>query len=301
MSQTTTCFIAIVGKPNVGKSSLLNRMVGSKIAIVSDKPQTTRTRIMGVRTDGDCQMVFTDTPGQHRAHNKLDEYMRRSISEAMSGVEVCLVVAEPTAQISDEEKSLLRRLQNDGTPAVLAINKTDTVEDKTRLLAVMDIWQQALDFDSIFPVCAKSGDGVEELLAYLRTFAVQSPHFFPDDALTDQPERVLAAEVIREKMLHLLQHEVPHGIAVVIEQWEERETTSGEAIIDLDAVIVCERDSHKGIVIGKRGTMLRQIGTDARIELEEILDSKVNLQCFVKVREDWRNRAGQLQNFGYTM
>lgn len=301
MSQTTTCFIAIVGRPNVGKSSLLNFMVGSKVAIVSDKPQTTRTRIMGVRTDGDCQLVFTDTPGQHRAHNKLDEFMRRSISEAMSGVEVCLVVAEPTAQISDEEKSLLRRLQNDGTPAVLAINKTDTVEDKTRLLAVMDMWQQAFTFDSIFPVCAKSGDGVEELLTHLRTFAVQSPHFFPDDALTDQPERVLAAEVIREKMLHLLQHEVPHGIAVVIEQWEERETTSGEAIIDLDAVIVCERDSHKGIVIGKRGAMLRQIGTAARTELEEILDSKVNLQCWVKVREDWRNRAGQLQNFGYTM
>ncbi len=301
MSQTTTCFIAIVGRPNVGKSSLLNFMVGSKVAIVSDKPQTTRTRIMGVRTDGDCQLVFTDTPGQHRAHNKLDEFMRRSISEAMSGVEVCLVVAEPTAQISDEEKSLLRRLQNDGTPAVLAINKTDTVEDKTRLLAVMDMWQQAFAFDSIFPVCAKSGDGVEELLTHLRTFAVQSPHFFPDDALTDQPERVLAAEVIREKMLHLLQHEVPHGIAVVIEQWEERETTSGEAIIDLDAVIVCERDSHKGIVIGKRGAMLRQIGTAARTELEEILDSKVNLQCWVKVREDWRNRAGQLQNFGYTM
>ncbi len=301
MSETTSCFIAIVGKPNVGKSSLLNRMVGSKVAIVSDKPQTTRTRIMGVRTDEQCQLVFTDTPGQHRAHNKLDEFMRRSISEAMSGVEVCLVVAEPTAQISDEEKSLLRRLQNDGTPAVLAINKTDTVEDKTRLLALMDMWQHAFTFDSIFPVCAKSGDGVEELLTHLRTFAVQSPHFFPEDALTDQPERVLAAEVIREKMLHLLQHEVPHGIAVVIEQWEERETTSGEAIIDLDAVIVCERDSHKGIVIGKRGAMLRQIGSAARTELEEILDSKVNLQCWVKVREDWRNRAGQLQNFGYTM
>lgn len=301
MPNTTTCFIAIVGRPNVGKSSLLNYMVGSKIAIVSDKPQTTRTRIMGVRTDGDCQMVFTDTPGQHRARNKLDEFMRRSISEAMSGVEVCLVVAEPTAKIGEEEQGLLRRLQNDGTKAVLAINKIDTVEDKTRLLACMDLWQQAFPFESIFPVCAKTGEGVDELLAHLRTYAVESPHFFPEDALTDQPERVLAAEVIREKMLNLLQHEVPHGIAVVIEQWDEDQTVRGEPIIHLDAVIVCERETHKGIVIGKKGAMLRQIGTEARVELEEILDSKVHLQCFVKVREDWRNRAGQLQNFGYTM
>lgn len=298
---STSCFIAIVGRPNVGKSSLLNRMVGSKVAIVSDKPQTTRTRIMGVYTEGACQLVFTDTPGQHRARNKLDEFMRRSIGEAMNDIEVCLLVAEPTEQIGDEEKGLLRRLQNDKTPTVLVINKTDIVEDKPRLLACMDMWQQAFAFDSIFPVSAKTGDGVEELMAHLRSFAVEGPHFFPDDALTDQPERVLAAEVIREKTLTLLQHEVPHGIAVVIESWDERETANGDAIIDLEATIVCEREAHKGIVIGKRGGMLRAIGTAARVELEEILNSKVNLQCWVKVREDWRNRAGQLQNFGYTM
>ena len=298
---TTTAFIAIVGRPNVGKSSLLNCMVGSKIAIVSDKPQTTRTRIMGVRTDAECQLVFTDTPGQHRARNKLDEFMRRTIGEAMSDTDVCLLVAEPTDKIGDEEKGLLRRLKNDNTPTVLVINKTDTVEDKSTLLAIIEAWNSEFAFESIFPISAKTGDGVEELVAHLRTFAVESPHFFPDDALTDQPERVIAAEVIREKTLQLLQHEVPHGIAVTIESWDERETSSGAPIIDLEATIVCERETHKGIVIGKRGAMLRAIGTAARVELEEILDSKVNLQCWVKVREDWRNRAGQLQNFGYTM
>ena len=298
---TKNCFIAIVGKPNVGKSSLLNNMVGSKIAIVSDKPQTTRTRIMGVLTENDTQFVFTDTPGQHRARNKLDEFMRRSIGEAMNDVEVCLLVVEPTDKIGDDEQSLLRRLKSDNTPTVLVINKTDTLEDKTRVLTCIDAWKEAYPFESIFPVSAKTGDGVKELVAHLHSFGVEGPHFFPDDALTDQPERVIAAEVIREKTLQLLQHEVPHGIAVTIESWDERETSSGAPIIDLEATIVCERETHKGIVIGKRGAMLRAIGTAARVELEEILDSKVNLQCWVKVREDWRNRAGQLQNFGYTM
>ncbi len=296
---TKNCFIAIVGKPNVGKSSLLNCMVGSKVAIVSDKPQTTRNRIMGVLTDGEVQLVFTDTPGQHRARNKLDEFMRRSIGEAMTDVEVCLLVVEPTDKIGENEQSLLRRLKSDKTPTILVINKTDLLEDKTRVLTCIDAWREAYPFDSIFPVSAKSGDGVKELLAHLRSFGVEGPHFFPEDALTDQPERVLAAEVIREKALHLLEHEVPHGIAVVIESWEERETANGTPIIDMDAVIVCEREAHKGIVIGKRGGMLRAIGTNARKELEILLDSKVNLQCWVKVREDWRNRAGQLQNFGY--
>jgi len=296
---TKNCFIAIVGKPNVGKSSLLNRMVGSKVAIVSDKPQTTRNRIMGVLTEEGVQMVFTDTPGQHRSRNKLDEFMRRSIGEAMTDVEVCLLVVEPTDKIGENEQALLRRLKSDGTPTVLVINKTDIVEDKTHILTCIDAWREAYPFDSIFPVSAKSGDGVKELLEHLRSFGVEGPHFFPEDALTDQPERVLAAEVIREKALHLLEHEVPHGIAVVIESWDERETANGTPIIDMDAVIVCEREAHKGIVIGKRGAMLRAIGTNARKELEEMLDSKVNLQCWVKVREDWRNRAGQLQNFGY--
>lgn len=296
---TKNCFIAIVGKPNVGKSSLLNCMVGSKIAIVSDKPQTTRTRIMGVLTENETQFVFTDTPGQHRARNKLDEFMRRSIGEAMYDVEVCLLVVEPTDKIGDDEQSLLRRLKSDNTPTVLVINKTDTLEDKTRVLTCIDAWREAYPFESIFPVSAKTGDGVKELAEHLHTFGVEGPHFFPDDALTDQPERVLAAEIIREKALHLLEHEVPHGIAVMIECWEERETANGTPIIDMDAVIVCERETHKGIIIGKRGAMLRAIGTNARKELEYILDSKVNLQCWVKVREDWRNRAGQLSNFGY--
>lgn len=297
---TKNCFIAIVGKPNVGKSSLLNCMVGSKIAIVSDKPQTTRNRIMGVYTTADgVQLIFTDTPGQHKARNKLDEFMRRSIGEAMTDIEVCIMVAEPTDKLTEAEQSLLRRLQNDGTPTVLVINKTDLVEDKPQLLAHIDAWNSAFDFESIFPVSAKTGDGVDALLEHLKNFAVEGPHFFPDDALTDQPERVIVAEVIREKTLTLLQHEVPHGIAVVVEHWEERETVNGAPIIDIDATIFCERETHKGIVIGKRGSMLRAIGGAARTELEDMLESKVNLQCWVKVREDWRNRSGQLQNFGY--
>lgn len=298
-TETASCFLAIVGRPNVGKSSLLNCILGSKVAIVSDKPQTTRTRIMGVHTDNTVQLVFTDTPGHHRSRNKLDDFMRRSIREAMAGMDACVFVTEPQKEISEGEKDLLERLKKSGVPTVLVINKIDTVVDKAQLLTLMDLWQNTFAFDSIFPVSAKTGDGVKELLSHLYTFAIEGPHFFPDDALTDQPERVIAAEIVREKALLLLDHEVPHGIAVVIEGWEERETANGSPIIDLDATIVCERETHKGIVIGKRGAKLREIGTAARKELEEILDCKINLQCWVKVREDWRNRAGQLQNFGY--
>lgn len=299
--KTTSCFIAIVGRPNVGKSSLLNRIVGSKVAIVSDKPQTTRTRIMGVYTDGGTQLVFLDTPGQHRCRNKLDDFMRRSIGEALSGVDACVMVTEPDKQIRSEEEELLSRLKKDGTPTVLVINKTDTLADKTALLACMDMWQRAFAFAAIWPVSAKTGDGVAALLEHLKTYAFESPHYFPDDAVTDQPERVVAAEVIREKMLMLLQHEVPHGIAVVIESWKERETAAGEPIIDMEATVYCERETHKGIVIGKRGAMLRRIGTAARTELEEILTSRVNLQCWVKVKEDWRNRGTGFEQFGYTI
>jgi GTP-binding protein Era len=298
--KTTSCFIAIVGKPNVGKSSLLNAIVGSKIAIVSDKPQTTRTRIMGVHTEGNLQLVFTDTPGQHRSHNKLDEYMHKSIREAMSGVDACVFVTEPEKEITDAEKSLLKRLKRDETPTVLVINKIDTLKDKAALLSVIDMWQKAHDFAEILPLSALTGEGIDALLEALKGYAFESPHFFPDDALTDQPERVIAAELIREKLLLSLQHEVPHGIAVVIESWHERETTAGDPIVDAEATIYCERESHKGIVIGKRGAMLQKIGTAARKDLEEMLGVRVNLQCWVKVREDWRNRAGQLQNFGYT-
>lgn len=270
------------------------------MAIVSDKPQTTRTRIMGVHTEGPAQLVFTDTPGHHKSRNKLDEFMRKSIREAMAGMDACVMVVEPTEKPGEAELDLIKKLEKSGVPTVLVINKTDTLKEKSLLLSCIDGWQKQFAFDSIFPVSAKTGDGVKELLSHLLTFAVEGPHFFPDDALTDQPERVLCAEIIREKALLLLQHEVPHGIAVVIEAWEERETVNGKPIVDLDATIVCERDTHKGIIIGKRGGMLRAIGSAAREELEEILDCKVNLQCWVKVKEDWRNRAGQLQNFGYT-
>lgn len=299
--KTTACFIAIIGKPNVGKSSLLNRIVGSKVAIVSDKPQTTRTRIMGVYTDKETQLVFLDTPGHHRCRNKLDDFMRRSIGEALSGVDACVLVTEPEQEIRTEEEELLSRLRRDSTPTVLVINKTDVLSDKTALLSCIDRWQRAFAFDSIWPVSAKTGDGVAALIEHLKGFAFESPHYFPNDAVTDQPERVIAAEVIREKMLLLLQHEVPHGIAVVTESWKERETAAGEPIIDIEATIYCERETHKGIVIGKRGAMLRQIGTAARTELEEILGTRVNLQCWVKVKEDWRNRSTGLQQLGYTI
>lgn len=297
---TTSCFIAIIGRPNVGKSSLLNRIIGSKVAIVSDKPQTTRTRIMGVYTQDKTQLVFMDTPGYHRARNKLDDFMSRSIGEAMSGVDVCVLVCEPHGNIAPNE-DLLKKLHASKTPTVLVINKIDTIEDKRELLSVIDTWQNAYAFDAIFPVSAKTGDGVDALLAALLPYAFESPHFFPDDAITDQPERVLAAEVVREKMLHLLEKEVPHGIAVVVENFTERENAKGQPLIDIEATIYCERETHKGIVIGKRGAMLQKIGSAARVELEEILDSRVNLQCWVKVKEDWRNRAGILQQLGYKM
>lgn len=297
--KTTSCFIAIVGKPNVGKSSLLNAIVGSKIAIVSDKPQTTRTRIMGVHTEGNLQLVFTDTPGQHRSHNKLDEYMRKSIREAMSGVDACVFVTEPEKEITDAEKSLLKRLKRDETPTVLVINKIDTLKDKAALLSVIDMWQKAHDFAEILPLSALTGEGIDALLEALKGYAFESPHFFPDDALTDQPERVIAAELIREKLLLSLQHEVPHGIAVVIESWHERETTAGDPIVDAEATIYCEREGHKGIVIGKRGAMLQKIGTAARKDLEEMLGVRVNLQCWVKVREDWRNNEFSIRDLGF--
>lgn len=301
MGNTSTGFLAIVGRPNVGKSSLTNRLVGRKVAIVSDKPQTTRTRIMGVYTEGETQLVFLDTPGQHRSRNRLDDFMRRSIGEALSEIEGCLLVTSPDTVIHDEEKELLRRLQKDGTPTLLAINKIDTLADKSSLLACIDMWQKAFPFAGIWPISAKTGDGVPALLEQLKGYAVEGPHFFPDDAVSDQPEQILASELIREKLLHLLQQEVPHGIAVGIERYEERDTVKGDPILDIDAVIYCERDSHKGIIIGKRGSMLRAVGVAARTELEQLLGIRVNLQCFVKVKEDWRNRPSQLSQFGYRL
>ena len=297
---TLSAFAAIVGRPNVGKSSLLNAMVGRKVAIVSDKPQTTRTRIMGVVTRDKTQLVFLDTPGNHKPRTRLGDFMVRSIGEAMSGVDVGILVTEPRVNIREEEETLLEQFSKQRLPKILVINKIDTVVDKGQLLEVIAAWKERAAFDAILPVSALTGDGLEELFSVLTGFAVESPHFFPADASSDQTEQALASEVIREKMLQLLRQEIPHGIAVAIERMGDRETDKG-TIIDIDAYIYCERDSHKGMVIGKKGAMLKQIASLARVDLEELFGAKVNLQCWVKVKEDWRNRQGFLTGLGYKL
>ena len=301
MSETTlSAFIAIVGRPNVGKSSQLNALVGRKVAIVSDKPQTTRNRIMGVMTQEATQLVFLDTPGNHRPRTRLGDFMVKSIGEAVSGVDAAMLVVEPRPAVHETEQQLLDQFKQNKLPAILVINKIDTLTDKSALLACIAAWQEAYPFDAVLPVSALTGDGLADLKIELGKYAFESPHFFPDDAVSDQPERVIAAELVREKMLQLLRQEIPHGIAVVVENMAERETPNGP-ILDVEANIFCERDSHKGMVIGKRGAMLKEIASLARQDMESLFDIKVNLQCWVKVKEDWRNRQGLLTGFGYKL
>ena len=292
-----SAFISIVGKANVGKSSILNFLLGSKIAIVSDKPQTTRTRIMGVlTTDDGVQLVFTDTPGYHRPHNKLGEKMIQAVSDSIAGVDCCLLVMDASAkELVEAETELLKKIKAEKLPTILVLNKIDLVKNKEDLMPKIAEVQKLYDFEEIIPVSARDGNGMNLLLEELKKRAEESIHFFPDDTLTDQPERVLAAEMIREKMLRLLDREVPHGIAVAIERMHERED---KPIIDIEATIYCERESHKGIVIGKSGQMLKKISTYARQDMERFFDCKVNLQCWVKVKEGWRNREGLIHNFG---
>lgn len=292
-----TAFIAIVGKANVGKSSILNRLIGSKIAIVSSKPQTTRTRIMGVLTTEDnVQLVFTDTPGFHKPKNKLGEKMVQAVSDSISGVDSCLFVVDANDEkLNTAELELIKKFKSEKMTVVLAINKIDMLKDKTELMKKLAELSALYDFKAIVPVSAQSGDGLDALLDELKALSVESIHFFPDDTLTDQPERVLVAEIIREKMLRLLDKEIPHGTAVAIEKMRERDDGS---IMDVEATIYCERESHKGIIIGKGGQMLKKISTYARQDIENFFDIKVNLQCWVKVKEDWRNREGIIHNFG---
>ncbi|MBQ6569670.1 MAG: GTPase Era [Clostridia bacterium] len=297
MQESRSAFIAIVGKPNVGKSSILNRILGQKVAIVSQKPQTTRTRILGVLTKDETQLVFTDTPGLHKPKTELGKFMVRSISDAVSDVDCCLMVVEPAGKINPAETELIERFKNEHIPAVLAINKIDTVKEKSELVERIAQFASLYDFEAIVPVSARDGSGMQELETELLKLSVESPHFFPDDTLTDQPERVLAAEIIREKMLRLLSDEIPHGVAVTIESFHERENAP---ITDIIATIFCEKDTHKGIIIGKGGSMLKKIGEQARGDLERFFDTKINLQLWVKVKEDWRNREGMLKNFGFT-
>lgn len=292
---TKNAFIAIVGCPNVGKSSILNKLLGTKIAIVSSKPQTTRTKIMGVLTDGETQLVFTDTPGYHKPHNKLGEKMYKAVGDSLGGIDACLFVTESKGEIKKGEYELLEKFKKLHVPVILAINKIDMLSDKKELLERIVQFSSLYDFEAVVPVCAATGEHIDELLDEMKKLSVEGPHFFPDDTLTDQPERVLAAEIIREKILRLMDKEIPHGIAVSIEKMRERDNAD---ILDIEAVIYCERESHKGMVIGKKGAMLKKISTYARQDLESFFEIKVNLQTWVKVKEDWRNREGLIHNFG---
>ncbi len=292
---TKTAFIAIVGCPNVGKSSILNKMIGQKIAIVSNKPQTTRTKIVGVLTQDETQLVFTDTPGFHRPHNKLGEKMVKAVSDSISGVDACLLVIEPKGELRPAETELIEKFRKEKMPVILAINKVDTLADKTELMSRILEMSKLYDFSSIVPVSAQNGSNIKELIDELKGLAFESIHFFPDDTLTDQPERVIAAEIIREKILRRMNKEVPHGIAVSVEKMRERENSD---LLDIEAIIYCEKESHKGMVIGKKGETLKTISTRAREDMEKFFDCRINLQCWVKVKEDWRNREGLIHNFG---
>ncbi len=292
---TKTAFVAIVGCPNVGKSSLLNRMLGQKVAIVTQKPQTTRTKIMGVLTRGEIQLVFTDTPGYHRPKTKLGEKMIKAVGDGINGVDACLFVTEPEGEIREAELELLKKLKAEKAPVVLAINKIDTVKQKEKIMEKIVAFSSVYDFEAVVPVSALKEENIDILIEELDKLTYESVHFFPDDTLTDQPERVLAGEIIREKMLLLLDKEIPHGIAVSIEKMRERPTGN---IMDVEATIYCEKDTHKGIIIGKKGDMLKRISTKARVDMENFFQCKINLQCWVKVKEGWRNREGLIHNFG---
>ena len=292
--KTKTAMITIAGRPNVGKSTLTNFLVGEKIVIVSNKPQTTRNRIRGIVTKDDTQFVFVDTPGYHRARTKLGDYMVNVTQESIADVDMTILVVEPIASLGPQEEGLLQEIQADHCPVVLAINKIDTVE-KEKLLEVISVYSQKADFEAIVPISAKTGDGVEDLLAVCKKHAVEGPFLFPEDITTDQPERQVMAEIIREKLLWCLDREVPHGTAVEINKFSERDN----GIIDLDATIYCEKASHKGIIIGKGGEMLKKISSMARADCEKFMGTKVYLTTWVKVKENWRDSDFLVKNFGY--
>ena len=290
-----SAFIAIVGRPNVGKSSILNRLLGTKIAIVSSKPQTTRNRITGVLTEGEYQLVFFDTPGMHKPKNSLGKYMVRSVNESVGGVDCCMLVVEADKSPVQTELDFIDKFKALGMPAILVINKIDMIKDKEILMKQILEYSKLYDFEAIVPVSASDGNGMNELLEELKKQANEGGHFFEDDTLTDQPERVIASEIIREKILRLCNAEIPHGTAVVIEKMKTREN----GILDIDATIFCEKESHKRILIGKNGAMLKKISTFARQDMERFFDCKVFLQVWIKVKGDWRSRAQLLQNFGF--
>lgn len=296
-NNTKNAFITIVGRANAGKSSLLNALIGEKIAAVSCKPQTTRTKITGVLTQGETQYVFIDTPGMHKAVNKLSEHMLKTVNDSVADAEIILLVCDCSKPVSQNEKNLVSGFKKNDK-VILLLNKIDLLENKDMLIQRLSEYSSLYDFSEVIPISVLENDGLDILMSSLEKLAVEGPHYFPDDKFTDQPERVIMAEIIREKALNDLNEEIPHGIAVTIESVSERDTKDGEPIMDISATIYCEKDSHKGILIGKKGSMLQKIGSEARADLEEFFRIRVNLQCWVKVKEGWRNREGLIRNFG---
>lgn len=288
-------FVAIIGRPNVGKSTLMNHLIGQKIAITSKKPQTTRNKIQTVYTCEDGQIIFLDTPGIHKAKNKLGEYMVNVAEQTLKDVDVILWLVEPTTYIGAGEKHIAEQLQKTRLPVILVINKVDTVK-KEDILQVIDNYRKLYDFAEIIPASALRGQNTKDIVNSLFKYMPYGPMFYDEDTVTDQPQRQIVAEIIREKALHALDEEIPHGIAVTIEKMRERK---GQHIVDIEATIICERDSHKGIIIGKQGSMLKKIGSNARFEIEKMLEERVNLKIWVKVKKDWRDSDTLMKNFGY--
>lgn len=300
-----SAFITILGRANVGKSSLLNKIIGQKVAIVSSKPQTTRTRIMGIKTVGDIQYVFIDTPGFFKPHNLLGDNMVKAVKSSLADVDAAVLVVDAAAKfkfdpnsIPAAEAELINNIKAKKIPCILAVNKIDLLKEKDEILKYIDKYSKYYNFESIIPVSAKEGINTDKILSELSQFAKPSMHYFPDSETTDQPDRIIVAEIIREKLLRMLESEVPHGTAVDIESFYERDSKSGEPIIEIGATIICEKNSHKGIIIGKGGAMLKSIGTSARRDIEEFFGTKCSLKLWVKVKEDWRNRQNLIRNFG---
>jgi len=287
--------ITICGRPNVGKSTLTNALVGEKVAIVSNKPQTTRNRICGILNRGESQFVFVDTPGLHKARTRLGDYMVNVVKESVSDVDAIMLLVEPIPNIGAPEQQLIDRIKAIGCPAVLVINKQDTLEKKEDLLEVIQLYSQAHDFQAIIPISARNKEGIEELLNVLEGFIQEGPQLFPSDMTSDQPERQMMAEILREKMLLCLDKEIPHGTAVEIVRFAERD----DEVVEVDATIYCEKNSHKGIIIGKGGAMLKKVSSLARRDMEKFMGTKIFLQTWVKVKENWRDNPAAIQNFGY--
>ena len=294
---TKNAFIAITGRANAGKSSLTNLLVGEKISIVSEKPQTTRNRINGVLTKGDTQYVFMDTPGMHKPKTKLSEHMVKSIRQSVDDVDCAILMADVTKKISSIEQDLIRSFACHGTAVVLLLNKVDLLKDKSEILKIIQQYSELYDFEEIIPISVKNRINTDQIMPVLERFAVEGEHFFPDDIATDRTERFMCSEIVREKILRVMQEEIPHGVAVDVEKFKSRMKGDTE-IIDISVVIICEKESHKGMIIGKGGERLKQIGTMARGDMDDLLQAKVNLQCFVKVKEDWRNRERVISDLG---